>query len=108
VPDDVPAELALGDLHVDLSARRAMVGEQVLPLRAKEFDLLARLMGSPGMAVSRETLMSDVWETHWLGTSKTLDVHVASVRRKLASAGGRVPVIETVRGHGYRLELRED
>jgi len=107
VPDDVPAALSVGDLRVDLSARQAVVRDHVLPLRAKEFDLLARLMGSPGAAVSRDTLMADVWETHWYGTSKTLDVHVASVRRKLASAGGRVPVIATVRGHGYRLELED-
>lgn len=97
--------LRVGDLRVDLAARTATVGEQTLPLRAKEFDLLARLAASPGVAVSRETLMADVWDTQWYGPTKTLDVHVASVRRKLAAAGGaRVPTIATVRGHGYRLE----
>lgn len=98
--------LRVGDLTVDLSARQAALGERTLPLRAKEFDLLARLAASPGVAVSRETLMADVWDTRWYGHTKTLDVHVASIRRKLADAGGeRVPAIATVRGHGYRLEL---
>jgi DNA-binding response OmpR family regulator len=97
--------LRIGDLCVDLAARQAAVGDRTLPLRAKEFDLLARLAASPGVAVSRETLMADVWDTQWFGPTKTLDVHVASIRRKLADAGGaRVPNIATVRGHGYRLE----
>ncbi|TDV54877.1 response regulator transcription factor [Actinophytocola oryzae] len=101
----VRGPLRVGDLRLDLPARRAAVGERVLPLRAKEFDLLARLAATPGVAVRRETLMSDVWDTRWYGPTKTLDVHVASVRRKLAEAGGdRVPSIATVRGHGYRLE----
>jgi DNA-binding response OmpR family regulator len=98
----------VGDLFVDLPARRAAVGERALPLRAKEFDLLARLAATPGVAVSRETLMADVWDTRWYGATKTLDVHVASIRRKLAEAGGRrVPSIATIRGHGYRLELAD-
>lgn len=98
----------VGDLAIDVGARRALVGERVLPLRAKEFDLLARLAATPGVAVSRETLMSDVWDTQWLGPTKTVDVHVASIRRKLADVtGSRVPAIATVRGHGYRLELAE-
>src|SRR5262249_28497180 len=77
-----------GDLAIDVGARRAVVGERVLPLRAKEFDLLARLAATPGVAVSRETLMADVWDTQWYGPSKTLDVHVASIRRKLAELTG--------------------
>jgi DNA-binding response OmpR family regulator len=97
--------LRVGDLCLDLPARRAKINQRTLPLRAKEFDLLARLAATPGVAVSRETLMADVWDTAWLGPTKTLDVHVASVRRKLAEAGGHVPAIATVRGHGYRLEL---
>ena len=81
-------------------------------LRAREFDLLARLAAEPGVAVSRATLMADVWDDHWSGSTKTLDVHVAAVRRKLGGASAsldlRVPGIATVRGHGYRLELDPD
>jgi DNA-binding response OmpR family regulator len=97
--------LRVGELCVDVAARRACVRDRVLPLRAKEFDLLARLASTPGVVVGRDTFMADVWDTRWYGPTKTLDVHVASVRRKLAAAGGdRVPAIATVRGHGYRLE----
>ncbi len=97
---------AAGGLRVDLAGRRATVGGRELTLRAKEFDLLARLMATPGAAVSREDLMSDVWDENWFGPTKTLDVHVAAVRRKLAEMAehGPVPSIVTLRGHGYRLE----
>jgi len=85
------------------------VADTEVVLRAREFDLLARLAAEPGVAVSRSTLMSDVWDEHWFGSTKTLDVHVAAVRRKLGAAGAgtdvRLPEIATVRGHGYRLEL---
>src|SRR5690349_7878565 len=77
-------------------------------MRAKEFDLLARRAAQPYRAVSRESLMSDVWDENWFGSTKTLDVHVTAVRRKLADAADgcetRVPAIVTLRGHGYRLE----
>ena len=107
----VDAEIAtpVGDLLVDTAARRATVRGREVPLRAKEFDLLARLIAEPGRAVSRETLMADVWDINWFGPTKTLDVHVAAVRRKLAEAATdtdarAVPAIVTLRGHGYRLE----
>jgi DNA-binding response OmpR family regulator len=96
----------VGDLVVDVAARRAEVAGQELVLRAKEFDLLARLLTEPGVAISRETLMSDVWDEHWHGPTKTLDVHIAVLRRKLAdmATAGAVPRIATIRGHGYRLD----
>ena len=73
-------------------------------LRAKEFDLLARLVADPGMTVAREVLMSDVWDEHWFGSTKTLDFHVAALRRRLDSVDGPSR-ISTVRGIGYRFEL---
>jgi DNA-binding response OmpR family regulator len=98
----------IGDLLVDPAARRVSVVGVELAIRAKEFDLLARLAAEPGRAVSRETLMTDVWDENWFGSTKTLDVHVAALRRKLADAASgtraRVPTIVTLRGHGYRLE----
>jgi len=99
----------VGDLVVDTAARRCSLGGREVPLRAKEFDLLARLAAEPGVAVGRETLMADVWDENWFGSTKTLDVHVAAVRRRLAAVsgedGGAVPpVITTLRGRGYRLE----
>ncbi|MBP2369524.1 response regulator transcription factor [Pseudonocardia parietis] len=98
--------LEVGDLRVDTGARRASVAGHEVELRAREFDLLARLARDPGTALSREVLMADVWDEHWFGSTKTLDVHVAAVRRHLTGLpAGRVPVITTLRGHGYRLEL---
>ncbi len=101
--------LVIGSLSVDVAARRCTLGAVEVPLRAKEFDLLARLAQDAGSALRRETLMSDVWDENWFGSTKTLDVHVAGLRRKLADAaadaGAEAPVITTLRGHGYRLEL---
>ena len=110
-----PSQLALtlGELVVDVAARRVTVAGVEVPLRTKEFDLLARLAVDAGSAVSRETLMADVWDAHWFGSTKTLDVHVAALRRKLAAANcpdgepaapAGAPSISTLRGHGYRLD----
>jgi DNA-binding response OmpR family regulator len=98
--------LTVGDLVVDTGSRRVTVAGREMPLRAKEFDLLARLAAAPESAISRETLMAQVWDENWFGPTKTLDVHVAALRRKLAgmAAVGAVPRITTLRGHGYRLE----
>ena len=100
----------VGDLRLDRASRQTFVAGQEMPLRTKEFDLLARLVASTGQAVSRETLMSDVWDEHWDGPTKTLDVHVAALRRRMSAAArqteppARTPTITTVRGYGYRLD----
>jgi two-component system, OmpR family, response regulator RegX3 len=91
--------LRVGALTVDERARRAQLGERELDLTPKEFDLLAALARDPGAAVSRRRLLEDVWETTWYGSAKTIDVHVAALRRKLGDPGW----IETVRGVGFRL-----
>ncbi|WP_236796135.1 response regulator transcription factor [Amycolatopsis sp. GM8] len=108
-PAGAPADaLEVGPLRVDVTARRVHLGGREVVLRAKEFDLLARLAQAPGAAISRDALMSDVWDAHWYGSTKTLDVHIAALRRKLADAApapDEVPRISTLRGHGYRLEL---
>lgn len=100
--------LRVGSLLVDLAARRAFLGSAEIVLRGREFDLLARLATEPGTAVSRATLMADVWDAHWYGSTKTLDVHVAALRRKLSevsvTSGTPAPVIVTLRAHGFRLE----
>lgn len=108
---DVPASsdvLVVGALQVDAVARRAHLGGAEIVLRAKEFDLLARLLAEPGAAISRATLMAEVWDENWFGSTKTLDVHMAALRRKLAAAavesGARAPEIVTLRAHGFRLE----
>ncbi|MDT7650077.1 MAG: hypothetical protein QOI36_1483 [Pseudonocardiales bacterium] len=104
---DATEPTQLGDLVVDTSSRRVTLAGADVPLRAKEFELLARLAAQPGVAVSRDTLMSDVWDEHWFGSTKTLDVHVAALRRRFSDAGdgALVPTIVTLRGHGYRLDV---
>jgi DNA-binding response OmpR family regulator len=100
-----PAVYLAGDLQVDTAARRVSVGAIELQLRPREFDLLACLASQPGIAVSRSTLMADVWDAHRGASTKTLDVHVASLRRKmLAFADADLPKIVTLRGRGFRFE----
>jgi two-component system response regulator RegX3 len=93
----------VGDLRLDAGARRAWLGEDELKLTRKEFDLLARLAAEPGRVVSRETLMSDVWDENWFGSTKTLDVHIAALRRKLGDSPVHPRYVETVRGVGFRM-----
>ena len=99
------ARLQVCDLVIDTAARRVEVNGREVGLRSKEYELLTRLATEPERAISRERLMSDVWDENWFGSTKTLDVHIAALRRKLAeaAAAGIVPTIVTLRGHGYRL-----
>jgi len=92
--------LQVGGLRVDIGARRAWLGGEELSLRPKEFDLLALLAAEAGRAVTRERIMYEVWDTDWLGATRTLDTHILALRNKL---GG--DAITTLRGVGYRLEL---
>jgi DNA-binding response OmpR family regulator len=95
----------IGDLTVDVAARTVRLGDTTVDLRPKEFDLLVALARSAGRVVTRERLMEDVWDEHWFGSTKTLDIHIWALRRKLDDPGG-TSRITTVRGVGYRMELR--
>jgi DNA-binding response OmpR family regulator len=88
-----------GALEVDLRARRVLLDGAEVSLTPKEFDLLALLASDPGAVVGRERILREVWQTEWFGPTKTIDVHVASLRKKL----GDPRWIETVRGVGHRL-----
>jgi two-component system, OmpR family, response regulator RegX3 len=92
----------VGDVTVDMAARRAWLGARELSLTRKEFDLLARLARSAGQVVTREDLMSDVWDENWFGSTKTLDVHMTALRRKLGEDSAAPRRIQTVRGVGFR------
>jgi DNA-binding response OmpR family regulator len=94
----------VGTLVVDLGGRVATLDDIDLGLRAKEFDLLAALAAVAGSALRREELMSDIWDEHWYGSTKTLDVTIASLRRKLEAVSPGAVNITTLRGVGYRLE----
>jgi DNA-binding response OmpR family regulator len=107
--DQAGPALTCGSLTVDVASRRCTVAGHEMSLRAKEFDLLARLATEPGQAVRRESLMADVWDENWFGSTKTLDVHIAALRRRLSEValldGGQdLPTITTLRGFGYRLD----
>ncbi len=95
----VETTIESGRVVVDRTRHIALVDGAVVDLTAKEFDLLAVLAEEPGRAVTRQELFSRVWDPVWIGTGKTLDVHVASLRKKL----GDPALVETVRGVGYRL-----
>ncbi|WP_328967361.1 response regulator transcription factor [Streptomyces sp. NBC_00239] len=88
-------------LTVDRKAARVRVDGTEIALTPKEYDLLAFLTEEPGALMSREQIMEAVWDANWFGPTKTLDVHVAALRRKLAGA----VAIEAVRGVGFRLVL---
>jgi DNA-binding response OmpR family regulator len=96
--------LTFGGLRIDLGARRCDVSGEEVVLRPKEFELLAALVAEAGQAVAREDLMSQVWDEHWSGSTKTLDMHVSSLRRKLIEAGADGDRIATLRGFGYRFD----
>jgi DNA-binding response OmpR family regulator len=97
-PVDRPV-VSAGRVQVDKPARRAFLGGEELALRPKEFDLLALLVDEAGRAVTRERIMDEVWDTNWFGSTKTLDMHVLSLRQKLGA-----DAITTLRGIGYRFE----
>ena len=92
--------IQVGDLRIDPRRREASIGDRRLDLRAREFDLLAALARDPGVVLSRDALLEDVWGTDFPGETRTVDVHVAEVRKKLGDDG---PQVETIRGIGYRL-----
>jgi DNA-binding response OmpR family regulator len=97
---EVPAAvLDVAGIRIDPAARRARRGELELILRPKEFDLLLLLATEAGRVVTREHIMREVWDTAWLGSTKTLDNHILTLRSKLADGA-----ITTLRGIGYRLE----
>lgn len=97
-PQDGSQTIAAGPVRIDLRGHRVTVDGDEVHLTGKEFDLLAVLVRDAGAVVDRERLLREVWNTTWYGSSKTVDVHVASLRRKL----GHPELIETVRGIGLR------
>ncbi len=96
--------LRVQDVVLDADGRKAWVGTRELTLSRMEFDLLHALMREHGTTIPRERLMREVWHTHWYGSSKTLDMHVSWLRRKLGDSATDPRYISTVRGVGLRFE----
>lgn len=92
------------DVRVEVGSRRAWVGDTELTLTAKEFDLLRVLLRDAGRVVTRNQLMREVWATEWWGSTKTLDMHVSWLRRKLGDDATNPRYVATVRGVGFRFE----
>jgi DNA-binding response OmpR family regulator len=103
-----PAEVWIGEIHLDLNAQRAFKGSVELTLRRKEFELLSLLMQQAGKIVTRETLFSQVWGTDWLGDTRSLDVHVRWLRQKIEDDPSAPRYVQTVRGVGYRFALADE
>lgn len=97
--DPAPQRLEVGPLVVDLRTHEVTADGVLIELTPKEFDLLAHMASDPGAALTRRSILEEVWDANWYGSSKTLDVHVASLRRKL----GHPEWIQAVRGVGFKL-----
>ena len=100
-PERSRSALSLGGVTIDLESRRVTANGQEAALTLKEFELLYTLMSSPGVVFTRDRLLSEIWGTDYDGETRTVDVHVRTLRQKLGEAGS---VICTVRGVGYRTE----
>jgi DNA-binding response OmpR family regulator len=96
------APVRIGELELDPRSRRASMSGEALALTRKEFDLLALLVANAGSVVRREEIMAEVWDENWFGPTKTLDVHVSALRRKLRDDPADPRYLETVRGVGFR------
>ena len=92
------------EIRVDPESRRAWRGEEEITLSRKEFDLVHKLISNAGEIVTREELMRDVWHANFWTSSKTIDVHLGWVRRKLGDDSRRPHLITTIRGKGLRFE----
>ncbi len=106
--EPLPTRVRLGSLELDPIAAEARIDGSQLPLTATEYRLLEALATSPGIPWSRSRLLERVFGWDYDGTERTVDTHVANLRRKLVAAGERVPLIATSFGRGYRLELADD
>lgn len=99
-PDQEPDVQRVGPLEIDRGARRVHLRGEEVDLTPKEFDLLAFLAEKPGVVRAREEIIAEVWDEHWFGPTKTLDVHIAALRRKLVGS----ELITTLRNVGYRFD----
>ena len=100
--------LEVGPVQLDPDRRSASVEGQQLELTRKEFELLELLLREAGNVVSRERLIDEVWDVNWFGSTKTLDVHVSSLRRKLGDDSADPRFIHTLRGVGFRFAAPEE
>jgi two-component system response regulator RegX3 len=104
--DDRPLEV--GPVRLDPARREVTLAADVLELSRKEFELLQLLMRNAGAVVTRERLIDEVWDLNWFGSTKTLDVHVSGIRRKLGDDPSSPRYVHTVRGVGFRFSAPDE
>ena len=104
-PGDAGSPMAVGALRVDVAAHRVFLADTELDLRPKEFELLRVLVERAGRVVTRDFLLEEVWDLRWASSTKTLEMHVHALRRKLGDRSDGTAWISTVRTIGYRFEL---
>lgn len=102
-PRQNPEVLAANDLVMDLAEHTVMAGGERISLTYKEFELLRLFMSSLGVAFTREKLLTSIWDSDYSGETRTVDMHIRTLRQKLGSYGA---MIETIRNVGYRLEVK--
>ncbi len=99
--EDETERITVGDLIIDVAAHRVLYNGDEVDLRPKEFDLLTLLAADAGRVVERDRIMSEVWDEHWFGSTKTLDMHISALRKRYPEIGEH---ITTLRGIGYRYD----
>jgi two-component system response regulator RegX3 len=107
-PDEPKAAITIGAITLDPSSRTVTREGDDIALAAKEFDLLQMLMAHAGEVVPREQIMDEVWDPHWFGPTKTLDVHISWLRKKLEHDPAHPRYITTSRGVGFRFATASD
>lgn len=103
-PERAEKQISTGGLSVNLDERTVTVDGKRVLLTYKEFELLRLFLSHPGIAFTREQLLSDIWDMEYLGETRTVDMHIRTLRQKLGSYGS---MIETVRNVGYRMEVKQ-
>lgn len=107
IDEKPPRLLDRGNLSLDLEKHRLLRGSKSFKLTPKEFVLIRLFMQRIGQTISRKTLMKEVWDTDYLGDTRTLDVHIRWVREKVEESPSKPQVLMTVRGQGYRLQIEK-
>jgi two-component system, OmpR family, response regulator RegX3 len=106
VSDDSP--ISIGDVRLDPARRTATKGGEQLELSRKEFDVLQLLVRAAGSVVTRDRLIDEIWDPNWFGSTKTLDVHISGLRKKLGEESGAPTYLHTVRGVGFRFAAPDE
>ena len=106
-PQEAEPVVKVDGLVLDRAARKVTLDGEPIVLARREFDLLAELVANAGQVVTREDLMDRVWDVNWFGSTKTLDVHIRALRKKLGDSPDQPGLIETVRGVGFRFAATE-